>query len=218
MTANGSDYKTGVIYTCTINIPYSSKSSNCSYYFRFWDAVSYPTGNITSALSLLTAINSPDVFQSLSLTIDRTNWQLSGITAGSEYLSDNTNKVKVSNAGDGPQAYSLKMISEGNGWSASSAKDGADVNKFVLSAIFSPASQTAIDPSYFNEAGDDDVVLINSAIKASAAYFGTSKLAEGGFSVLPGSDRNLWFEFKAPTKDTIRATQSISVTINAETQ
>ena len=218
MTATGSDHKAGVIYTCTVNIPYSTNSSNCSYYFRFWDAVSFPTGNITSALNLLTAINKPDVFQSLSLTIDRTGWQLPGIPAGSSYITDNTNKVKVSNAGDGPQAYSLRITGQGNGWSASSAKDGADVNKFVLSALFSPASQAGIDSSYFNEAGNDDVVQAGSAFRASATSFGSSRLTQGGFSVLPGSDRNLWIEFKAPTKDTARVTQSISVTINAEAQ
>ena len=218
MIATGSDHKSGVIYTYTTNIPYSSGSTNCSYYFSFSDRVDPATGNITNAISPQTAINKPDIFQSLSLEIDRTNWQLSGIPAGSEYVMDSSGKFRVSNDGDGPETYSLQMTSAGSGWSASGSKDGADVNKFVLSALFSAVSDTGIDSSYFNEAGNNDVVLPSGAIRASAVNFGSSRLSAGGFSVLPGNDRNLWIDFKAPVKDTVRATQSISVTINAEAQ
>ncbi|MCX5713238.1 MAG: S8 family serine peptidase [Candidatus Omnitrophica bacterium] len=217
MTAAGSDYKSGVIYTCAANIPYSAGSSNCSYYFNFSDGVDYATGNITSGISTRTAINKPDIFQSLSLAIDRSNWQLPGIPAGSRYATDNSNKIKVTNDGDGPETYSLRIAGEGSGWSAATSKDGADVNKFVLSAIFSDVSTTSVDTSYFNETGNDDV--ISTAVnKASQTMFGSPRLPAGGFSALPGNDRNLWLEFKAPAKDTIHTTQAISVTLNAETQ
>lgn len=217
MTATGSDYKSGVIYTYVTNIPYSSGSSNCSYYFKFSDGVDYATGNITSAISPQTAINKPDIFQSLSLTIDHTNWQLSVIQAGSKYVTDNSSKVKVTNDGDGPESYSLRIANEGSGWSAAISKDGTDVNKFVLSAVFSDVSTTSVDSSYFNETGNEDVIS-TTVNKANQTVFGSLRLPAGGFSVLPGSDRDLWLEFKAPTSDTTRLTQSISVTLNAETQ
>ena len=218
MTATGSDYKTGVIYTCAATIPYSTGSSNCSYYFEFSDGVEFAAGNIISAISRQTAINKPDIFQSLSLTIDRNSWQLQAIPPGSRYLMDNSNKIKVTNSGDGPETYSLRITNQGNGWSASSSKDGADVNKFVLSALFSAVSETSIDSSYFNETGSDDVVPSNPAGKAGGASFGSGRLSAGGFSIPAGVERNLWFEFKAPIKDTMRLTQPIEVTINVEAQ
>ena len=215
---SGTDYATGVIYSCEITIPYSGGSSNCSYYFRFADSIAAATGNITSAISQQTAINKPDIFQALSLTIDRSTWQLSNIPPGSNYLMDSSNKIKVANNGDGPEAYSLRITGEGNGWSAATTKNGADVNKYVLSALFSATSETLIDLSYFNETANEDVVMAIGATRAAQTIFGSNRLSEGGFLVPVGADRNLWLEFKAPIKDTIGVNQSIGVTINAEAQ
>ncbi|MDD5174140.1 MAG: S8 family serine peptidase [Candidatus Omnitrophica bacterium] len=218
MTPTGSDYKSGVIYTCVTNIPYSSGSSNCSYYFKFSDGVDYATGNITGAISSQTAINRPDIFQSLSLAIDRANWQLPGIPAGSEHVTDNSNKIIVTNNGDGPETYSLRIVSEGNGWSASASGDGVDINKYVLSAVFSATTETSIDSSYFNETASEDVISAAGIIRASQTLFGSTRFSAGGFSVPVGADRNLWLEFKAPIKDTAHAIQAISLIINAEAQ
>ncbi|MDP3791307.1 MAG: S8 family serine peptidase [Candidatus Omnitrophota bacterium] len=219
MTAvSGANYVTGMIYSCETTIAYSGGSSNHSYYFRFADTGATATGNIASAISPQTAINKPDILQTLSLSIDITSWQLSAVPPGSIYLMDNSNKIKTTNNGDGPETYSLRITGEGNGWSAATGRDGADINKYVLSALFSASSETSIDSSYFNETASEDVISVDSATKASQTIFGSTRFPVSGSAVPVGANRNLWLELKAPTKDTTRIGQSINVTINAETQ
>ncbi|MFC1624616.1 putative Ig domain-containing protein, partial [Candidatus Omnitrophota bacterium] len=215
MTSSGSDYVNGVIYTYTTTIPYSSGGANCAYYFRFSDGTDFATGNIAQAISSPTAINKPDISQTLNITIDRANWSLLDIQAGSMHVIDSLNKIQVTNSGDGVETYSLKIISEAN-WSAANDKDGADIDIFVLSAIFSGELETDIDATYFNESANDDVILVDTAQNASATTFGSDRTSQNGLLVPSTGVRNLWLEFKAPTKDTIGGEQSISVTINAE--
>lgn len=216
MIPSGSDYTSGVIYSYATTVPYSSGSQNCSYYFRFSDGIEFAAGNITQAISAGTAINKPDIFQALSLTIDRTNWQLSTIAAGSEHVTDDSNKIRITNNGNGLQTYSLQITNEGEGWSASPDKDGVDINKFVLSGLFTGGSEVGVDSTYFNEVGNDDVILVSTAGRAGSTRFGSTRMSQGGFSVPTGAVRNLWLEFKAPTNDTTLTTQSIELTITAE--
>ncbi len=217
MTTTGTDYASGVIYTYTTTIPYSQTSQNHSYYFVFSDELQSATANITQGLSQATAIHKPDVFQTLSLTIDHALWQLLNIAAGSEQLTDASNKIRVTNNGDGLQTYSLNITDQG-GWTASADKNGADVNTFVLSAIFTGDTDVGIDATYFNEIGNDDVVLASSTDRASSTRFGSTRLSQNGISVPIGAVRSLWLDLKAPSKDTTTkgATHSVGVTINAE--
>ena len=217
MTTTGTDYTSGVIYTYTTSIPYSQTSQSHSYYFGFSDGLQSATANITQGLSQATAIHKPDVFQTLSLTIDHAVWQLLNIVAGSEQLTNASNKIRVTNNGDGSQTYSLSITDQG-GWTASADKNGADVNTFVLSVIFAGDTDAGIDSTYFNEIGNDDVVLTSSTDRASSTRFGSTRLSQNGVSVPVGSVRSLWLDLKAPTKDTTTkgATHSVGVTINAE--
>jgi len=214
MTALGSDYDSGVIYTYSTTIPYSANTTNCSYYFRFSDGLDYATGNITQGISAATAINKPDVFQDLEVSITPTSWNLSNIAVGSEQIMDNAAKISVYNAGDGPQTYSLQITNTAN-WSAASVADGEDVNIFVLNGVFSQSSQATIDSTYFNEGTNDDIILTSSSSNSTATRFGSNRFSKNGVSVASGEYRNLWLQFKAPTKDTTGAQQSIEVTITA---
>lgn len=215
MTATGTNYTSGVIYSYTTIILYSQISQSHSYYFEFSDGSQLATANITQGISVQTAIHKPDIFQTLSLNIDHTDWQLLNILAGSEQITDSANRVKVTNYGDGSQTYSLK-ITNGGGWTNSPDKNGADIDTFVLSALFAGDTQTSINPAYFNEIGNDDVVLLNTADKATSARFG-STLSQNGVSVPVGAVRSLWFDLKAPSKDTTKgALHFIQVTISAE--
>ena len=216
MTTTGTDYASGVIYSYTTAIPYSQASRSHSYYFEFSDGKQSTAGNITQAISAATAIHKPDVFQTLSLNIDHTNWQLLNILAGSEQITDSANKVRLTNDGDGVQAYSLKITS-GGGWTNSPDKNGADIDTFVLSALFAGDTQSSVTTAYFNEIGNDDVVLSNTADKATSARFGSALLSHNGVSVPVGAVRSLWFDLKAPSKDTTKgATHFVGVTIDAE--
>jgi hypothetical protein len=156
------------------------------------------------------------MFQTLGVSIDRTDWQLLNKDAGSEHISDSSSKVMVTNSGDGPQNYNLKITNQGN-WTSSSNKNGAGIDTFVLSALFGADGDTGIDTTYFNEVASDDVVLSDSADVATSARFGSSRLSQSGVSVSSGGTRSLWFDLKAPLKDTTKgATHSIEVAINAE--
>lgn len=212
----GDDYRKGVIYMYTTKIPYSSESQNISYYFNFSDGKGFAAGNISKGINAETAINKPDISQTLSISIDKTSWELLGIKSGGEYILDNSNKILVTNKGDGNQTYSLKIVEEGD-WSASSDKDGAGINKYVLNALFTGKDKTQIDASYFNEIENDDIVLFEEEGKASSTRFGSSQSPEKGNLVPHGAVRCLWFKFKAPKKDTIGRVQSIKISITAET-
>ena len=216
MTTTGTDYASGVIYTYTTAIPYSQTSQSHSYYFEFSDGTQFATGNISQAINAATAIHKPDVFQTLSLTIDHTIWQLLNIAAGSEQLTDASNKIMVTNNGDGPQTYSLNITDQG-GWTASADKNGVGINTFVLSAIFTGDTDIGINSAYFNEIGNDDVVLAGSADRATSVRFGSSRLLQNGVSVPAGIARGLWLDLKAPSRDTTQSViHSVGVTINAE--
>ncbi len=156
------------------------------------------------------------VSQTVSISIDRADWQLLNIAAGSEQITDGANKIMVTNDGDGSETYSLKIANAG-GWLNSTDKNGADIDTFVLSAIFAQSSQSNVTPSYFNEAGSDDVILSATADKATSARFASSLLSDNGVSVPTGAVRSLWFDLKAPLKDTTKNTAHfVSVTISAE--
>ncbi|MDD3906380.1 MAG: DUF1573 domain-containing protein [Candidatus Omnitrophica bacterium] len=164
----------------------------------------------------VTSVGPVYMFQALGISIDHADWQLLNKEAGSEHISDSSSKIIITNSGDGPQSYDLKITSQGS-WASASDKDGVGIDIFVLSAIFAGSSETGIDATYFNEVGSDDVILSNSADVATSLRFGSSRLAQNGVSVSAGGTRSLWFDLKAPSKDTTKgATHSIEVTINAE--
>lgn len=215
MVSSGSGYSEGVIFYYTTKIPYSVFSQNCSYYFYFSDGKDSAVGNITQAISAETAINKPDISQTLSVSIDKTLWELPQISAGSQYVTDNISKIKVTNSGDGAQTYSLKLAEQGE-WFASADKDGVGVNMFVLSGIFTEGSEIDVGSAYFNENGSDDVIPAGIFAKAGDSRFASSQAPQNGALVPAGEDRNLWLEFKAPLKDTKGGEQSIKITVNAE--
>jgi len=181
-----------------------------------------PNGEIASQL-VDTSQDSPAssmtlvLSQTLGLSIDRTDWQLLNIAASSAHITDNATKITVTNIGNGLETYSLQITNEGGNWLSSSDKNGADLNTYVLSALFTEDSISAIDSTYVNELANDDVILAGSSSRGSAARFGSTRTFQNGSSVSSGEARKLWLEFKAPTQDTTRgAAHSIEVTITAE--
>ena len=64
MSPSGSTYSSGVIYSTLKRIPYSSGSSNISYYFEFRDRADFaPAGGLPAGFSPATAIDGPVVLQ-----------------------------------------------------------------------------------------------------------------------------------------------------------
>jgi hypothetical protein len=204
MSATGSTYSTGVIYTLTTAIPFSAGSFNCSYYFEFSDGFS-PAGGITAAISPATAINAPDVLQTLGVLLSLTTWDLGLIQADTVHQSSG---ITVGNTGDGYETFTLRISQESEGWGAGTANGPEN---YVLKAIFG---------SYFDNPDEthfkvDDVVS-TAEVAASGSVFGDEALGLTGSAVSPGGQRALWFQFAAPTETSQTGLQTIQVTVGAQ--
>jgi len=126
-------------------------------------------------------------------------------------------KIRITNDGNGPQVYSLRITDEA-GWTSSADKNTAAMDTFVLSAIFAPGSETNIESGYFNEIASDDVVTtVDTA--SSSTRFASSRLSENGAIVPAGGVRSLWLKLKSPLKDSSKGVvHPIKVTITAQAQ
>ena len=202
MAAAGTDYSSGVIYSYTTTIPYLQGEQDCSYYFSFSDELVSATGNITQAISAATAINKPDIFQTLGISVDKISWNLTPvpvqIPAQAQVMAP-SDRIKVINTGDGSQSFTLMIQDEDSKdeWSHSSVELGAGLNKYVLSAVFYGAEDT-VDSSAYNEGGSDDVVT-NYTQLASSTRFAYTSGSKNGQSVIPLDEVYLCFRLDLPT-------------------
>ncbi len=202
MTATGSDYASGVIYTYATTIPYSPGSDNCSYYFEFSDGLEFATGNITKAINEATAINKPDVLQTLGITIDKNSWGITPVPIqipAPEQVMSQGERIKVTNSGDGLQTFALRIQDEDDKgeWVHNSTEDNAGLNTYVLTAIFCGASDIPGSSDY-NEGESEDVITISSQT-ADTTKFAYSLGSQNGQSVPPSNDIYLYFRLDLPT-------------------
>ena len=202
MTTGGTDYTTGVIYSHTTVIPYSGNSANCSYYFEFSDNVESATGTISVAISEATAVNKPDVFQTLGITIDKNDWRATPTPVqvpALPQLMSSGDRIKVINTGDGNQTFNLSISDQDvkDEWSAESSEGANGLNKYVLSAVFSGVDDV-IEEADYNEGSSDDVVT-DLAQPAGATKFAFSSGSQNGLSVTPLAQRHLSFRLDLPT-------------------
>ena len=198
-------YGIGVIYTYSTTIPFSPGSSNCKYYFEFSDSAS-PAEGLTQAVSPETAINAPDVLQTLNLSVTPASWAIGLIGPGAVVQSP---KFELSNGGDGPETFSLQITDEGFGWTADTTS-GSEI--YSLRALFGGFSDNAPTLSHF----ETDDVVSTAQKAATSSDFGNSVFSATGESVPVGEQRALWLLFSAPTETTLNGMQSILVTISGQ--
>ena len=122
MTPDSTNYSSGVIYSITTNIPFSAGSTNCKYYFEFSDGTVPATG-ISSAIDQATAINAPDVNQTLGVNITSSDWALGVVSANTVHQS---NAFQVTNSGDGVETFTLQISQEAQSWTAGSS-NGSEI-------------------------------------------------------------------------------------------
>jgi len=129
------------------------------------------------------------------------NWKLSGIDPGESTIASSADRIIVKNTGGVKTSFSLSVIDVSGAWEASDTPDGNDINKFILSGIFTDKGIESVSDIYFNEAGTEDLILCNSQLSTDTK-FASALCRENGASVSPGEERALWLKFTAPRIDT----------------
>jgi hypothetical protein len=202
--------KNGLIYELTIDsMQFSPGAANISYYFDFRNYIAGGTqvsawGPI-SAVDPDGAVNGPDLLQTFGLSIDKTSWNLGTVGIGSKHSP--VEPFLVTNTGDGDQTYSLAITDIYGG-----LLPGLEIapDTFVLRALFCGTGDAAPEASHFQF---DDIVTGSSA---GADVFGSPFCSANGSQVPAGEQRALWFQFEAPTELQNFTTNSIEVTVSAQ--
>ncbi len=152
----------------------------------------------------------------LSISLNPTSWLLSSVTPGQSKITLPNEKITVVNDGTIKASYSLQVIDERGTWQAASALDGNILNRYLMSGIFTDVGITEVDDTYFNELGDEDLILESTPQTSTAVKFGTISSAKTGVGVLSGEERTLWLKFTAPQADTTQQEHDIWVIVGAE--
>jgi hypothetical protein len=155
--------------------------------------------------------------QVVSVSVATTTWSLSNemgaIVPGSVHVSSG---IAVTNDANVQEDYRLSLAENG-GW-APSADVTAGSDEFALLALFTNAAASSLNDGSFNDlANATDDLITTSAQAATADLFAINGDAVGvkGFDVAALATRNLYLDFRAPTSNTVTATQYITVTVSA---
>lgn len=147
----------------------------------------------------------------ISVTLTNAAVDFTTVNLESETVSS---KVDVANSGNVAETYSLQLTTV-DVYTASTSETGAGTDIYVLEALFLPnAAATPGTGDFGADTGDDDVVLSASATTASATAYGLSGSANG-LSVAAGDERDLYFNYGAPTVVTTGVEENLTVTITA---
>ena len=152
----------------------------------------------------------------LSISLSPMTWLINSIAVGASKITSNEEKIIVLNDGNVAESYSLQVIDVAGTWSASTTVGGSDVNRYVLSGIFTALDILEVDDSDFNELGNEDLVLEGVSQLSSDTKFATTLSTKNGAGVIPNEERILWLKFDAPKADTTQEQHDIRVFINAE--
>ena len=201
MSKASGTYAGGAIYIYNTTIPFSATSQNCSYYFSFSDGIASATGNIAQAISSATALNTPNVLQTLGINVDKNTWNISPTPIqipAAPLVMAAQNRIKVTNAGDGAQTYNLKIDDDDskNEWAHGTTEAGSALNTYILSGLFSGQADTVV-PASFNEGTNDDI-LTGSTRAASSTGFAFGSGSQDGAGITQGSEVYLYFRLDLP--------------------
>ena len=109
----------------------------------------------------------------------------------------------------------MQVSDTGGTWSAASAESGNGVDTFVMSGLFSSATDTSPGSADFNTLDSDDVIPSSYSKAATSTDFAGDAMTQNGVNVPPGSSRALYLQFKTPTGTTVLGSQRIVVTVGA---
>ena len=206
-------------YTLSMPRIVASGGSASSFNYSIYDAViGKPFGGVaeSTSYSLHANLFFDGKTQLLSISLYPTTWTLSSVTAGSSKITNPNEKIVVLNNGNVKESYSLQVQDVAGTWSAADTVDGNDVDRYVMSGIFTSIDISVVDNSNFNELGSEDLILKSAPQLSTDTKFATTSSAENGIGVMPNEERLLWLKFNAPKADTTQQGHVIWVIINAE--
>jgi len=147
----------------------------------------------------------------LSISVNPKTWDIGSSQINQTITMDQSNKITVTNDGDLPQTYELKLI-DPPGW-VSSVSSG--IETYVLSGIFCKITDTPLS-SHFNQMPEAEDVITTQPKRATQVVFASSQSSANGTNVLPGENRALYLQFKAPAVTSKKDQQEISVIISGQ--
>lgn len=136
-----------------------------------------------------------------SIKVSPLDWILSEVLPGETKINSNSAKIILKNVGSVKVTYGIRVTDASGTWEASDVEDGNDLNKYSISAAITGTDLTDLGPDYFNESGNEDLVLEGPQVSTSSK-FATTLSASNGVNVMPGEERALWLKFNAPKVDT----------------
>jgi hypothetical protein len=140
-----------------------------------------------------------------AVDVDLASWAIGMLLPGGEAVQSSV--INVTNSGNVPQSYQLKLIEPNGTWDATAAAPGVESYRF--SAVFSTAAAAS-----GNFTAPQDAVLTADAAAGAANYAKDDEdVSVKGYNVPAGGVRNLRLKFEAPTETVITTQQSIIIRV-----
>lgn len=161
------------------------------------NACAAPSANISVTVTI----------QSVSVNLSGTAWAVGTIAAGQSLQMSETSDITVTNDGNVPESFTLRLTNPA-GWTAGST---AGPETYVMKGLLVGSA----DAPAAGDFGTEDVITTASQA-ASASIFGyAGPSGTNGANVAPGNSADIWLQFSAPTATSVTTQQSIVVTIGA---
>jgi len=152
-----------------------------------------------------------NINQILSILVNPKLWDI-GLTEVNKIITMiPVNKITVTNNGTGPETFDLKLI-DPLGWIASTSVGN---EKYVLSGVFCGIDNVVQEGGFNLDNVNEDIIMPQSK-KATSTVFAFSQYTDNGVSVLSGSSRSLYLQFKSPTVTEKKGEQEISVIVSCQ--
>jgi len=148
-------------------------------------------------------IDFPLDIMALGVSVSPDSWQIGSIGPNSVATMQLGQQITVTNTGNDNLTYSLMLISP-EGWTASQTAVAAE--QYILNVCFSSEIETI-------SWNDENHSLLEILQRCSEIKFAGD---QNGVDIIPGQQRTLWMQFKAPLSTIIENEQVIEVIINAE--
>ncbi|MFC1699212.1 hypothetical protein ACFL1I_04550 [Candidatus Omnitrophota bacterium] len=138
----------------------------------------------------------------LSISVSTYGWDLGGVRADSTITMGNSERIVVTNDGGVAENFTLSLNNPSD-WQAASQ---AGPERYVLNAAFSSQVENIAWDETDHQVGPMPVTCTETRFAGD----------QTGINVSPGDNRNLFLQFKSPTKTKTKEGQTITLTISCE--
>lgn len=168
------------------------------------------TGVVAALIAMMNLVPVVSAAESADITVTVTvsylsltysgNWSIGAVKTNSVTNSSN---ISVINDGNWPINLTLKQTVP-SGWAINTTINGVNNNTYVLAANFTDNSPGI--------SGFTDASVITASEQTAVNKFGAPS---NGLNIAASASKNLWLLFKAPTTNTQKNQQNITVTVGA---